>query len=285
VAAPSGTHFHAVDPHELSRGEVSEEGLAGMELAANELLGIADKLSDQQWLEPSGAGGWSVKDVVCHAGCLMEFRVAAVGGAEAPPMGIERINDALVAEKRHLSGAETIDFVRGALAVALQTFGSLQEEPLASTRAQLADLGKYPLHSIVDMFTFDISCRLLYDLLLPRGPIDAEVAPLDKRLLGPAVSWLLGGIPQMQPTLPESFIGTLTLVLTGPAGTTVEIRSNGGAIGVSERIESQKSLATITSDTTDFMAWSTTRIPWAGVVSIEGDTDVATKFLDGLNSI
>jgi hypothetical protein len=81
----------------------------------------------------------------------MSLLVDAVGGAAAPDMGIEQINEVMVGEKRGLDGAETIDFVRRNLAVALKTFEPLQEEPLASTTAQLADLGTYPLHAIVDM--------------------------------------------------------------------------------------------------------------------------------------
>lgn len=100
----------------------------------------------EQWLEPSGAEGWSVKDVVAHAGCLMSLLVDAVGGAAAPDMGIEQINEVLVAEKRGLNGAKTMDLVRDNLAIALKTFAPLQEEPLASSTAQLAGLGAYPLH-------------------------------------------------------------------------------------------------------------------------------------------
>jgi uncharacterized damage-inducible protein DinB len=39
-----------------------------MDLATRELLSVAEPLTDEQWLEPSGADGWSVKDVVAHAG-------------------------------------------------------------------------------------------------------------------------------------------------------------------------------------------------------------------------
>jgi hypothetical protein len=49
-------------------------------------------------LEPSGAQGWSVKDVVAHAGCLLSPLVDAVGGAAAPNIGIEQINEVMVAD-------------------------------------------------------------------------------------------------------------------------------------------------------------------------------------------
>jgi hypothetical protein len=50
---------------------MSKQGMIGMELATQEMLGIGEILTDEQWHLPSGEEGWSVKDVVAHAGCLM----------------------------------------------------------------------------------------------------------------------------------------------------------------------------------------------------------------------
>jgi len=191
-------------------------------------------------------------------------------------MGIEELNEVQVAQKRGLNGAETMAFVRSELATALETFAPLQEEPLASTTAPLQDLGTYPLHAIVDMFTFDITTHLRYDIVKPRGPIEVNLRPLDERQLGPAVSWLLAGIPRMQRKLPRDFAGPLSLDLTGPAGTRVTIRSDGAAITVTPGAESaSEPRAIITSSTDDFLAWSTTRLPWQQLVSVEGDRDEA----------
>jgi uncharacterized protein (TIGR03083 family) len=154
---------------------MSKQGMIGMDLAAQEMLGVGGTLTDEQWHLPSGAKGWSVKDVVAHAGCLMAFLVGAVGGAAGPDMGIEELNEVQVAEKRGLDGAETMAFVRGELATALETFAPLQEEPLASATVQMVDLGTYPLHAIVDMFTFDITTHLRYDIVTPRGPIEVNL--------------------------------------------------------------------------------------------------------------
>jgi hypothetical protein len=84
-------------------------------------------------------------------------------------MGIEELNEVQVAQKRGLDGAETMAFVWSELATALETFASLQEEPLASTTTQMADLGTYPLHAIADMFTFDITTHLRYDIVNRAG--------------------------------------------------------------------------------------------------------------------
>jgi uncharacterized protein (TIGR03083 family) len=265
---------------------MSKQGMIGMDLAAQEMLGIGETLTDEQWHLPSGAEGWSVKDIVAHAGCLMALLVAAVGGAAEPDMGIEELNEVEVAQKRGLDGAQTMAFVRTELATALQTFAPLQEEPLASAPVQMVDLGTYPLHAIVDMFTFDITTHVRYDMVKPCGPIEVTLRRLDDRQLGPAVSWLLAGIPRMQRKLPREFAGPLGLDLTGPAGTRVTISSDGAAITVTPRAGSTaEPRAVITSSTDDFLAWSTTRLPWQQLVSVEGDRDEAARFLNALNLI
>ena len=50
---------------------MSKQGMIGMDLAAQEMLGVGETLTDEQWHLPSGAEGWSVKDVVARAGCLI----------------------------------------------------------------------------------------------------------------------------------------------------------------------------------------------------------------------
>jgi hypothetical protein len=56
---------------------------------------------------------------------------------------------------------------------------------------------------VVDMFTFDLTTHLRFDILTPRGPVDRHLPSLGEAQLVPAVSWLLGGIPKMQPDLPH----------------------------------------------------------------------------------
>ena len=134
------------------------------------------------------------------------------------------------------------------------------------------------------MFTFDITTHLRYDIVTPRGPIEVNLPRLDERQLGPAVWWLLAGIRRTQRTLPRAFAGPLGLDLTGTAGTWVTISSDGTAITVTPGADLELR-AIITSSTDDFLAWSTTRLPWQRLVSVEGDRDEAARFLDALNLV
>lgn len=265
---------------------MSTAGVKGMQLAAGDIVAVARSLTEGEWLTPSAADGWSVHDVVTHAGNLLSVVVDAVHGALVVPdgMGIEALNDIQVRKVREWGSRKTVEFVETQLANALLVFTPLQEEPLASTEAQLLDLGMYSLHAIVDMFTFDFTTHLRLDILAPRGPIMRDTEPLDEARLAPAVNWLLGGIPKMQADLGRHLDGPLGLVLTGPAATSVILRPVNGAVVVDPADASPETpLATIHSTTADFLAWSTTRLPWRSYVDVAGAKTVAARFLDALN--
>ena len=267
---------------------MSRIGIEGMRAAGDDLLGVAAQLTEDQWRAPSAAAGWSVQDVVIHVGSLLELLQAAVAGAESPPLGIEKLNDEVVAQRRGWARSQTVDFLRDQLGAALTTFTALQDEPVASTAVPMLDLGSYPLHSIADMFSFDITTHLHYDILATRGPIRLPVPPLDEVRLAPSVAWLLGGITQMQPELADHLLAPIGLRLNGPGARNVVLTrgGRGAAVEVSDRDDTTTAVAaTVTSTTEHFLAWSTQRLPWSGLVSIDGNRHVAEQFLNALNLI
>lgn len=146
-----------------------------MQLAAREILTIGETLDTDQWQFPSAASGWSVQDVVVHTGRLLGMLIAAVGGEVVPETGMEALNDMQVAEKRGWNSAQALEALQQNLDKAVPVFTPLQDEPLASDEIQMLDLGSYPLHSIADMFTFDLTTHLRYDILAPRGPVDRHL--------------------------------------------------------------------------------------------------------------
>ena len=89
----------------------------------------------------------------------------------------------------------------------------------------------------------------------------------------------------MQPDLPGHLTAPLAQRLTGPGAHSVLIHTEDDAITVEPRQSTDQPAATLTSTTTDFLAWSTTRLPWRAVVTVDGDHRVATEFLDALNLI
>jgi uncharacterized protein (TIGR03083 family) len=265
---------------------MSHAGIAGMRCAAEDIITVSSGLSEIEWQAPSAAAGWTVHDVVIHVGALPEVLQAAVRGEPLPDSGIEALNDVLVSQRRDWDSAQALGNLHKQLEQSLPVFSSLQEEPMASAQTPMLDLGTYPLHAIADMFTFDMTTHLRYDILAPRGPITRELPPLDDVRLTPSVSWLLGGIPKMQPTLASHLSAPLVLRLTGPGAREVLISADADTITVGP-LESaaNNAAATLTSTSEDCLAWSTTRLPWCQRVSIEGDPAVAAAFLDALNLV
>ena len=245
---------------------MSHAGIAGMRCAAEDIITVGSGLSEREWRTHSAAAGWTVHDVVIHVGALLEVLQ--------------------VAERRDWDTARTLDNLHKQLDQALPVFSSFQEEPLASVETQMLDLGSHPLHSIADMFTFDMTTHLRYDIIAPRRPIARRLPALDEVHLAPSVSWLLGGIATMQPDLASHLTAPVVLRLTGPGAQDVLISAEAETITV-EPLNSagNNAAATLTSTSEDFLAWSTTRLPWRQLVSIDGDPIVAAAFLDALNLV
>src|SRR6201998_3217188 len=256
-----------------------------MRAAAGDLVDIGRGLDDTAWQTPSAAAGWSVRDVISHIGCLLELLQAAVRGEAVPDSGIEALNDAMVAERRTWDNTRILENVQKQLEQAIATFIPLQDEPMASVEAPMLDLGTYPLHGIADMFTFDMTTHLRYDILAPRGPITRQLPPIDEVRLGPSVSWLLAAIQKGNAPPPSHLIAPLAFRLTGPAAANILVSTEAGVITVNPLRSSDKPAATLTSTTGDFLAWSTTRLPWRALVAVAGDDKVAGEFLDAINLI
>ena len=78
----------------------------------------------------------------------------------------------------------------------------------------------------------------------------------------------------------------ITLALTGVGGGTWTIGPGGeeGRVLVSESA-APNAVATVTSDTHDFVVWGTQRRPWSTLTTISGDADYAGRVLDGIKII
>jgi hypothetical protein len=55
-------------------------GMNGFRLGTQDLLLLAGTLKDEDWSRPSGAEGWTVKDVFSHTGQLISLLVSACKG-------------------------------------------------------------------------------------------------------------------------------------------------------------------------------------------------------------
>jgi len=265
---------------------MSQAGLEGVRLAVDEVKTVITTLSDGEWAMPSGCAGWSVKDLVAH----MSSNYKEIVDPSPPPdepvdLPAERLMDLLVEPRKGWTNEQIRDEYLSYCDGAVAALAALQDEPLASTVIPLADLGMYPMNQLADAYAFDHYCHLRVDLLAPHGPIERSVPAADAARLGPAIGWMLTGIPQMQPDLHESLEAPITLTLTGPGGGSWRIASDGEGGLITIGSPAGDSVAEVTSDGHGFVVWGTARESWRGHCTIQGDEAVAARFLDALNIV
>lgn len=270
---------------------MSQEGLEAVRLAVAEVKSVITSLSDEEWAAQSGCSAWTVKDLVAH----MSSNYKEIVEPSPPPpepvnLPAERLMDLLVEPRKDWSNADVCNEYLQYCDAAVAGLAALQDEPLASTPVPLADLGTYPMHQYADAFAFDHYCHLRVDLLAPFGPIvRTDVPAADAARLGPAIGWMLAGIPQMQPGLERELTAPITLTLTGPGGGSWRLAADGeaGAITVTPVADgaAADSVAEVTSDGHAFVIWGTCREPWRQHCTVTGDVHVASRFLDALNIV
>ena len=266
---------------------MSQEGVTAVELGIEDALAVFESLSAEEWALPSGCEGWRIQDVAAHSSS--NFKATVEPPAEAtepvPPMPAERLMDMLVEPRQPWTPEQVLDELRTYAPPLVETLRALQEEPLASTPLTMADLGTYEMHQLADAYAFDLYCHLRIDVLAPRGPVVREVPAADAERLGPAIGWMVAGLPQMQgPAFP--FVDrSINLRLTGPGGGSWTIAGNGdGRVAISDG-EDHAAAATITSDGHAFVIWGTKRADWRDSVTLDGDQELAERFLDTLNIV
>jgi hypothetical protein len=160
-------------------------------------------------------------------------------------------------------------------AQAIDVFGSLQDEPLASTMIPMKNLGTHPMHLVPNAFAFDHYCHLRVDILKPTGPIDRPAPPSDELRLAPTIEWMLAGLPQMcEDALAKVVTAPVRIEITGPGAQSITVGGDG------------EIAATIRSSSRDFVIWGTQRRPWRDFdVTIEGDAKLASAVADNINII
>ena len=260
---------------------------AGLESAARsvaEVKQVISTVTEQEASLPSGCVGWSVKDLVAH----MSSNFKEICEPSPPPpepvtLPAEALMEMLVEPRKDWSWSQVRDEYLQYCDGAVGALAALQDEPMASTPSALADLGTYPLHQMADAFAFDHYCHLRIDLLAPTGPVQRDLPPADDALAGPAIGWMLLGLPKMQPGLVAHLTAPITLVLTGAGGGRWRLVPEGEEIVVT--IADGPSAGTVTSTAHDFVMWGTRRHAWRDDCTVSGDQAVVAGFLDALNIV
>lgn len=247
---------------------------------------IIPLVSAEQWEAPSACEGWRVIDVLAHLGALATEAVDPPRPDPSWPKNRERYHDLRVDERRGWSHAEVVDEWRRSAPRQLELLATGQAAAIADDPITVTGLGVYPRHLLANTMAFNVFCHLRDDMLAPDGPLPYALAEPTAGEVGPAVEFMLAGIPQMQgPELTAAVAEPLILELTGPGGTTVTVlppTTDGGRLTVAPGAHGS---TRIRSTALDFIQWGTTRKPWRDYCKLTGDVAAAARFLDTLNIV
>ncbi len=234
------------------------------------LVTAARTFSPEQWATPSSCAGWAVQDVVAHMSALWLQLTDPGSLPPADPSGrIERTQDRWVESMRGQSGEDVLAGYEANAGNAIPTLETLRGN---ETPIDLGDLGTHPLHLIANAYSFDHFTHLRADILGPIGPV-GSAPEWDALRLGPAMDWMIAGIPQMCAEALAAVDGPVILDLTGPGGreTTFPLRTD------------TADAARVTTSTADFVLWGTQRRDWRDLdVQLDGDVVRATTFCDAI---
>jgi uncharacterized protein (TIGR03083 family) len=263
---------------------MSEAAVAGVRALVADVLDVINELDDDEWAAPSACPGWRVQDVVAH---LASFFTILVHPATAKPLTsddvAEAVNEQAVSVRRAWTPAEVrADYARLA-GPAVEALAGLQHPAVASRSVCMGDIGSYPLAALAEAACFDHLCHLVHDVLSPGGPVSRPRPPLDVTRLGPALDWMLRGLPAMSdPGIAKALDRPIGLDLTGPGGRRVGLRRAPNDPATVEVVADAGGTSTdvARSDGIDFLSWATRRTPWRDVVRLTGDRDHLARVLD-----
>jgi uncharacterized protein (TIGR03083 family) len=260
-------------------------GLRAAEQLADRYAEVVGSLTPDEWALPSRCAGWSVQDLVAHTGSNFRILAEPPDPAAAAPQveTAEQLQDLLVAQRRGWSSADVATEFQANRGPAVGALAAMQDEPLASSPITLTDLGTYPMHALADAFAFDLWCHLTVDLLGPTGPVERPRPQATDDVLGPAVGWMLTGLPQMCPPVSTVLDRPLGVRLTGAGGGEWTLLPGEPVLTVVPGL--QDPVATATSAAADFVLWGTTRTPWRESVEVEGDVEYAGRVLDRIDIV
>ena len=264
---------------------MSTLGVEGLRAEREAVLTIAKSLSDDEWNAPSDCEGWAVRDVVAHMASVLH---GVVDPSVMPDLasGTESAMEVPVAERRSWSIDDVLAEYETYSGQVADLGASVQEPPMADTLIPMGDLGTHPMAIMPCTFLFDNYCHLRNDILKPNGPIDRPEPTRDEKRVAPTIEWMLAGLPWMCAAKLAFVDQPITLTLTGVGGGTWSIGPGGedGRVLITEGV-SPDAVATVTSDSHDFVIWGTQRRPWRDLAKVDGDADYAGKVLDGIKII
>jgi len=256
--------------------------VAALRRVRDDVLTYCDALSDDEWQLPSRAGGWRVADVVAHLGALPHLSLTLISVRVMRTRGVERFNDDVVAARAGWPRDRVMAEVRTWSGRYASVAAVVGRTPFAAVQVPIAELGWFPARLLASLLVFDWHTHLAHDI----APAIGRPAPaLDDLAVAVTLEWMLVVLAQHGGAQHTWMDRSVALRLTGPGGGVWTLAP--GAHGrLNVTTDSGHAAATITGSAADFPSWATTRTAWNDHdLTISGDRDYATRFLDGVNII
>ncbi len=160
------------------------------------LLQIAESVRAEQWQAPSGCAGWNTKDLVSHLGSLFWAVVDGSVNPDTSGLEVEEAASVQVESRRALNPAEVLADYE---AVSSRALEALAVVATLDVDVPFSDFESYPASVVPLAFCFDHYTHIRFDLVAPRGSVDAVPPPSDARRLAPTLDWIQVALPQQNP--------------------------------------------------------------------------------------
>ncbi|MGX1804131.1 maleylpyruvate isomerase family mycothiol-dependent enzyme [Nocardia sp. NPDC055321] len=257
------------------------ESLAAIRAERAAVLDFLRTLSAADWARPSAAAGWSVQDVVTHMTGAVRASITPAALRLIFSRAVERTNERVLSESRSRTPQQTLhDFetwsARGIAGLSLFTAPGLTRIPL-----RIGELGWYPLRDLPGLYVFDWHTHLRHDLA---PALDRPAPPTDDARMRALIAWLMTLLEHSHREQLSWLTAPIALTFTGPGASTWTV-GPAPALRVHPTAPPAPAAHVYTASL-DFPAWSTTRRAWRDCdVTIDGDSEVAARFLDSINLV
>jgi len=269
---------------------MTKNAIVGLNAEVARAQELIASLSDEEWAAQSGCTGWRVQDVVQHMAAVYQQIAAAdtieVDTSEAP--GAEASAEMVVQARKGWSTEQVAAAYQEWAPQGVAALAALQEPPMADTVVPLGDLGAHPMHLLGDAIAFDHYCHLRHDI----GAAIQRAAdlPHDADVLGPAIVWMLAGLPQMcadaLASVPQQ---PVTIMFDGPAAQGYELapgtNASNGLWTVTADATGEGDAPVIRTTAHDFISWATQRGDWRHTSTGDVSHADAAAVLDAINVI
>ncbi|MHB8671334.1 MAG: maleylpyruvate isomerase N-terminal domain-containing protein [Acidimicrobiales bacterium] len=260
--------------------------LAALRTEREAVLGVIRTLTPEEWAARSDAEGWTVLDVIAHLSWTQRSLLGIESVKALWSRDIEALNEDAVRPRRRLGpegmAAEYETWSRRAI----RAQRVLNAPPVRRLPLRLGELGVYPVHLLSNGFVFDHWTHLRCDVLAPLGPVERARPASDAATMAPLLEWMFAGLPRMVGAGLSWMREPVALRLVGPAGGTWHLGPANARGRVLVSRGGARPAATVTSPVEEFPVWGTRRRPWRDRdVKVEGDADLAARFLDAVRIV